>query len=204
MNEKKKTRLFVDMDGTLAEFRIVDTLETLYEEGYFFNLRPHENVVEAVNRIVLENEDIEVFILSAYLTDSDYALGEKNAWIDRYLPEIDRKHRIFVPCGTDKASAIDLREDDFLLDDYTINLNAWEPPAKGIKLVNAINDTHKSWKSERVRFDDPAKVLKARIENIIYRHEKADGRSVRSEIEKIKIGEKDGNKSEVCEKNRKL
>ena len=200
MNEKKKTRLFVDMDGTLAEFRIVDTLETLYEEGYFFNLRPHENVVEAVNRIVLENEDIEVFILSAYLTDSEYALDEKNVWIDRYLPGIDKTHRIFVPCGTDKAGAIDLRDDDFLLDDYTINLNAWEPPAKGIKLVNAINDTHKSWKSERVRFDDPAEVLKEKIENIIYMHEKADGRSVRSEIEAFKSREKDGSESEVCKK----
>ena len=147
MNKEHKTRLFVDMDGTLAEFRIVDTLETLYEEGYFFNLKPHENVVEAVNQIVTENDDIEVFTLSAYLSDSDYAIGEKNVWIDRYLPGIDKTHRIFVPCGTDKAGAIDLREDDFLLDDYTLNLNAWEPPARGIKLVNAINDTHKSWYS---------------------------------------------------------
>lgn len=29
-----KKRLFVDMDGTLAVFRNVDTLETLYEKGY--------------------------------------------------------------------------------------------------------------------------------------------------------------------------
>ena len=58
--------------------------------------------------------------------------------------------------------------------------------------MNAINDTHKSWKSERVRFDDPAEVLKEKIENIIYRHEKADRGSVRSEIDVSKSGEKDG------------
>ena len=190
MNEKEKTRrrLFVDMDGTLAEFRIVDTLETLYEEGYFFNLKPHENVVEAVNRIVLENEDIEVFILSAYLTDSDYALSEKQVWLDRYLPEIDKKHRIFIPCGTDKSKAVDLREDDFLLDDYTLNLNAWEPPARGIKLVNAINDTHKSWKSERVQFDDPPGIIRKRIEEVMGVYSKEA--SVRYDIESLRELEK--------------
>ncbi len=172
------------MDGTLAEFRIVDTLETLYEEGYFFNLKPHENVVKAVNQIVTENEDIEVFILSAYLTDSEYALGEKKVWLDKYLPEIDTKHRIFIPCGTDKAEAVDLREDDFLLDDYTLNLNAWEPPAKGIKLVNAINDTHKSWKSERVRFDDPPDRIRESIEKVMAKY--AGKKSVRDDIEKYK------------------
>ncbi len=184
MNEEHKKRLFVDMDGTLAEFRIVNTLETLYEEGYFYNLKPHENVVEAVNRIVLDSEDIEVFILSAYLTDSDYALSEKQVWLDRYLPEIDKKHRIFIPCGTDKSKAVDLREDDFLLDDYTLNLNSWEPPARGIKLVNAINDTHKSWKSERVQFDDPPEVIRKRIEEVMGVYSKET--SVRYDIESLR------------------
>lgn len=199
--EKRRTRLFVDMDGTLAEFRIVDTLETLYEEGYFFNLKPHENVVEAINQIVQENEDIEVFILSAYLTDSEYALGEKSVWLDKYLPEIDTKHRIFIPCGTDKAEAVDLREDDFLLDDYTLNLNAWEPPAKGIKLVNAINDTHKSWKSERVRFDDPPDIIRKRIEEVMgVSCEKA---SVRYDIESLRELEKTAGKDTNEKKKKK-
>ena len=34
-----KNRLFVDMDGTLAVFKTVDTMETLYEKGYFKNLQ---------------------------------------------------------------------------------------------------------------------------------------------------------------------
>lgn len=37
-----KQRLFVDMDGTLAEFKPVDTLEVLYEKDYFLNLKPNE------------------------------------------------------------------------------------------------------------------------------------------------------------------
>lgn len=107
----RQRRLFVDMDGTLAVFKPVDEMETLYEKGYFLNLEPHENVVAAIKEIVTKNPDIEVNILSAYLTDSKYALQEKNAWLDRYLPEIDREHRVFVPCGTDKKEGIrDIRE----------------------------------------------------------------------------------------------
>ena len=81
-----RQRLFVDMDGTLAEFKTVDTLETLYEKDYFINLKPNENVLGAIKQLIADN-DIDVYILSAYLTDSRYALEEKNAWLDKYLPE---------------------------------------------------------------------------------------------------------------------
>lgn len=152
---REKQRLFVDIDGTLAVFTPVDTLETLYEQGYFLNLAPHENVVAAVKEIVANHPEIEVNILSAYLTDSQYALQEKNEWLDRYLPEIDQAHRVFVPCGSDKKEGISggIRSDDFLLDDYTHNLNEWQPPARGIKLLNAINHTRGSWEHDRIRYD---------------------------------------------------
>ena len=152
---REKQRLFVDIDGTLAVFKPVDMLETLYEKGYFLNLAPHENVVAAIKEIVTNHPEIEVNILSAYLTDSQYALQEKNEWLDRYLPEIDQAHRVFVPCGSDKKEGISggIRSDDFLLDDYTHNLNEWQPPARGIKLLNAINHTRGSWEHDRIRYD---------------------------------------------------
>jgi len=43
-------RLFVDMDGTLAVFTPVNQLETLYQEGYFANLKPIDNVVGAIKQ----------------------------------------------------------------------------------------------------------------------------------------------------------
>lgn len=151
----EKQRLFIDMDGTLAVFTPVDELETLYEQGYFLNQAPHENVVAAVRELIENHPEIEVHILSAYLADSQYALAEKNAWLDHYLPEMDETHRIFVPCGSDKKEGIPggVRENDFLLDDYTQNLNDWQPPARGIKLLNAINHTRGSWKHDRIRYD---------------------------------------------------
>lgn len=164
-----KQRLFVDMDGTLATFIPVDRLETLYEKGYFLNLQPLNNVVMAIKEIIKNNPDIEVYILSAYLSDSPYALDEKNQWLDKYLPEINKEHRIFPPCGTDKKEYIPngIRATDCLLDDYTHNLTLWQPPARGIKLLNGINNTKGTWKHERVRFDLEPKELAKQLVGII-------------------------------------
>lgn len=168
MNEQRQ-RLFVDMDGTLAVFKPVDEMETLYEKGYFLNLMPQENVVEAIREIATNHPEIEVNILSAYLTDSKYALQEKNEWLDRHLPEIDSDHRIFVPCGTDKKEGIreGIRSNDFLLDDYTKNLNEWQPPARGIKLLNGINHTRGSWAHDRLRYDREPSALADSILSIM-------------------------------------
>lgn len=162
MNEKQ--RLFVDMDGTLAVFNQVDTLEKLYEPGYFASLSPHTNVIEAVKSLQ-QRDDIEVYILSAVLSDSKYALQEKNEWLDRYLPGTDASHRIYVPCGEIKGNYVPggIKESDILLDDYTMNLKSWEPPARGLKLLNGINNTHGTWKGGRITFDKSPEELEEEI-----------------------------------------
>ena len=163
-----KQRLFVDMDGTLAEFKTVDTLETLYEKDYFINLKPNENVLGAIKQLIADN-DFDVYILSAYLTDSRYALEEKNAWLDKYLPELPREKRLFVPCGTDKSVAVPglIRPDDYLLDDYTKNLSEWEPPARGIKLINGINHTNGTWQGDKIQFTHAPEELSSKISDVM-------------------------------------
>lgn len=148
-------RLFVDMDGTLAKYQPVDTMEILFEEGYFRNLEPQQNVVDAVKKIIKEHPEIQVYIMSSVLSDSKYALQEKNEWLDKYLPEIDSEHRIFPPCGENKLDYVPngIRSTDYLLDDYTNNLALWEPPAKGIKILNGINHTNETWKGNMLRYD---------------------------------------------------
>ena len=164
-----RERLFVDMDGTLAVFKPVDTLETLYEEGYFLNLQPHDNVVDMVKEFIANHPDVEVFIMSAVLSDSEYALNEKNEWLDKYLPEIDAAHRVFPPCGVDKKEYVPggIRPTDFLLDDYTKNLTLWQPPAKGIKLLNGINHTRGTWQHDCLSFEKSGKELVADIVDIM-------------------------------------
>lgn len=150
---KQAIRLFIDMDGTLAVFTPVDTLETLYEEGYYANLQPHENVIQGVRKFLQENEGTEVYIMSSVLADSPYALNEKNAWLDRYLPEIDQNHRVFPPCGENKGQyvPIGVRETDYLVDDYSNNLHCWEAEGgRGVKLMNGINGSKGSWTGCRI------------------------------------------------------
>lgn len=163
-----KQRLFVDMDGTLAEFKTVDTLETLYEKDYFINLKPNENVLGAIKQLIADN-DFDVYILSAYLTDSRYALEEKNAWLDKYLPELPQEKRLFVPCGTDKSVAVPglIRPDDYLLDDYTKNLSEWEPPARVIKLINGINHTNGTWQGDKIQFTHAPEELSSMISDVM-------------------------------------
>lgn len=147
-------RLFVDMDGTLAKFSFVSNAK-LHEKGYFINLEPMKNVVAAVKEIIKNDNGIEVFTMSAVLTDSEYAIPEKNAWLDRYLPEIDTAHRIFVPCGENKKHYIPdgMKDQDYLLDDFTENLIAWLPN-KGIKVLNGINHTKGTWKGSKVSSEE--------------------------------------------------
>ncbi|MCX4257723.1 MAG: hypothetical protein OSJ54_12475 [Oscillospiraceae bacterium] len=167
MSEKK--RLFVDMDGTLAEFKVVDTLERLYEPHYFERLKPNESVVAAVKDIVNNHSEIDVYILSAVLSDSKYALYEKKNWIKEYLPEIPEDRCIFPPCGSDKKDFIPdgIRSDDFLLDDYSLNLNSWEPPARGIKLLNGINGNNGTWGKDCVSYLNSSEILSDKICSII-------------------------------------
>ena len=173
-----KPRLFVDMDGTLAVFQQINTLEKLYEKGYFSELEPQENVMDAVRHIVREHPEVEVFILSSVLSDSKYALEEKNEWLDRYLPEIDREHRIFPPCGENKLDYVPdgIRSTDYLLDDYTNNLTLWEPPAKGIKLLNGINHTNETWKGNMLRYDKEPEWLADDIVKVVQGMEIRDER----------------------------
>lgn len=168
-SQLEKRRLLVDMDGTLAEFKSVDTMETLYEKDYFLNLEPNENVVEAVRQLLKTHPEVEVYIMSSVLSDSKYALSEKNAWLDKYLPEIDAAHRIFPPCGENKLDYVPdgIRATDCLLDDYTKNLVQWEPPAKGIKLLNGINHTKQTWDGNMLRFDKNPNTLSEDIASIV-------------------------------------
>ena len=166
-------RLFVDLDGVCAKWNAVAE-EQLFEKGYYRNLEPNKNVVEAVRHIVDTYPEIEVFVLSKYLTESQYALHEKDEWVSEYLPDIDKAHRIFVPYEMDKRDMIpeQLRESDYLLDDYTKNFDNWQPPAHGIKLLNGINHTKGTWQDNRISMIRDSKDLAEAMVRIIQNGEK--------------------------------
>lgn len=139
-------RLFIDMDGTLAKFHDEPKyLEAMYEEDFFKNLKPFENMINGVKEFINMHPDVEVFVLSSSI-DSKYCCAEKNKWMDHYLPEIPTERRLYPKVGSSKADFVKsvtgkaVTKSDFLLDDYNKGLYDWEEAGgTGIKCHNNIN-----------------------------------------------------------------
>lgn len=58
-----KIRIFVDMDGTLARFHDENLyLERMFEKGFFRDLKPFSNAVDAIKRII-DNHPMLILII---------------------------------------------------------------------------------------------------------------------------------------------
>lgn len=140
-----KSRLFIDLDGTVARFYDASPnyLEQMYEKGYFRNLQPYEEMTEGIKLFMEQHKDVEVFALSAKVNgEPPYCEVEKQEWLDEYLPEIDREHRLFTEIGHNKAEYIPngISNTDVLYDDYNKNLIDWENSGGvALKCHNNIN-----------------------------------------------------------------
>lgn len=135
-----KQRIFVDMDGTLCEWKYA-SIEEVAAKGYFLSLAPQQSVVNAVKKLI-QTGKYEVIVLSSVFND-DHSIQEKNEWLDQHLPEL--KKRIYVPYGEKKKDFIANKEaTDVLLDDFSKNLHEWH--GIGIKVMNGVNGTKGTWK----------------------------------------------------------
>ena len=165
---KEKIRLLVDMDGTLARFHDeAQYIERMYEEGFFRDLKPFENMVEGIRLFMRQHPDTEVYVVSAKLAeDAPFCVSEKNAWLDKYLPEVDDSHRLFTDPGRSKAEYIPggVSKNDYLLDDYNRGLNMFlYDGGSAIKCHNNINqrglgahggEVGRMWMGPMVHTDD--------------------------------------------------
>lgn len=151
---QERTKIYIDMDGTIARFHDENLyLERMFEKGFFRDLKPFENAVAAIEKLV-NDSTAEIYILSATLNSC--SLDEKNQWLDKYLPNIDKDHRIFTSLNVPKSEAIghQLTDKDILIDNYNKNLLEWEKAGgTSVKAKNNIN--HKGlhgelWKGEIV------------------------------------------------------
>ena len=169
-----KPRLFIDMDGTLARFHDeVRYLERMWEEDFFTELKPFQELVDGVRMFKQQHPDAEVFILSAAIEgEPPYCKQQKHKWLDRYLPEIDREHRIFTEIGTPKAQYITggISGTDILIDDYNKGLEEWQRSGgKSVKCINNIN--HKGlhgalWTGDTLRNSDSPAAISAKLEEL--------------------------------------
>ena len=164
-----KPRYFFDMDGVLFKLdNTLTSLEPLYEEGYFKNLPTHRLAVRCLQEMLIQDPE-QVYILSHYI-DSPFAEQEKREVLQELFPSLDMHNVILVPYGESKTDYVPIRvkENDFLIDDYTYNLECWrDAGGYAIKFVNTINDRHESWKGSKVEYDDPELI---RSLNHIFEH----------------------------------
>lgn len=161
---EKKTRIFIDMDGVLCEYKPGSVVSDMEKEGYFRNLRPTKKIVKAA-KYLLRSGEAEVFILSAVLPQcAELSRKEKNEWLDRYLPEIGEDHRIFTLCGESKAEAVNgLTKNDVLCDDHSPNLAEWvSSGGSGVKILNGLNGLSGTFKKgPRVRIRRKKDLMRA-------------------------------------------
>ena len=141
MNKK----LFIDMDGVLAEWRW-DGTDHIYEEGYYANLKPLL-AVSIVNSLLHSFRD-SIYILSAVLTDSPFAESEKRKWLKDNLPDLKEENILFSGYGMGSKSDFikekfgEIDANYLLLDDYGVNLKEWA--GTPIKFYNGVNGRGKT------------------------------------------------------------
>ena len=160
--KKKQKRVFVDMDGVLADLRPEADVGDMMKEGYFASLAPRKETVDAVKALTKFGQ-YDVYVLSAVIEEcAEQSKKEKNEWLDKYLPEIGRYNRIFTISGRNKAEAVGLlTEDDILLDDHSPNLLAWSRAGgKSIKVLNDYNGLNGTFRSgPRIRINNSSALL---------------------------------------------
>jgi len=152
----RNTNIFFDMDGVLAVYD-KNTVNFMYNKGFFLNRPPIKNMIEVVQKLSKENYNI--YILSTII-DSPFCSKEKDLWLDEHLPEIKNEKRFFVPYGTTKADFAKTKvhlesSQNILIDDYTKNLREWEDvnDSISIKFMNGINGNNIS-KNNKFPFVD--------------------------------------------------
>lgn len=157
MNENKQMRLYIDMDNVLMKLNKEANKEKLYRAGYFLNLPVTTSVRCSIKSYMEDHPNAEIYVLSPYLSDSKYALKEKQQWLDEWLPEIDKEHRIFYPHEESKEKYIvgGVRNTDILLAEREETLVTWEAAGgKGVRLIKDSNDTKGIWQGKCIDLNE--------------------------------------------------
>ena len=91
--KNKKINLFLDMDGTIIEL-LFDSEETYLKKGKYLNKKPIKPIINKIKEINKNFPLIKINIISCSKTK--YMIKEKNEWLNKYMPDIKRKRRIFL------------------------------------------------------------------------------------------------------------
>ncbi len=187
------SRIFIDMDGTLARFHDeVNYLERMYEPGFFRELHPFSNFLLSVKS---ELDKSDIYILSSVI-ESPTCIKEKRDWLKKYLPELPESRQIFCPMGVSKTQLIPegIKSDDVLIDDYNKNLTEWrDAGGLAVKFVNNINDRGQFgplWEGKRIFFNWNSTRLVSELNQLSLMTDKRDIVTYAKKIERNNIEDK--------------
>ena len=92
--KNNKVALFVDMDGTIAEYRIFpNDFITVETRGLFLESKPLFSVIEVLEKLS-KIENLDIYILS--LSRSKIIIEEKKIWLKKYVPFIKEENYIIL------------------------------------------------------------------------------------------------------------
>lgn len=103
--------VFIDMDGTIAEWGYPDgRISGDYQFGDYFNKQPINDVIAEIYNLYSNSEEYIVYILSA--VPNTEAIFEKNSWLDLNFI-IPYENRIYIREDEDKINIIKFVLDKF-------------------------------------------------------------------------------------------
>ena len=147
---KKHNRvaLFVDMDGTIVEFKIYPENFITYEtKGLFENLEPVRIVIDKL-REVSKIDNLDIYILS--LSRSNIIYKEKVNWLKKYAPFIKPENQIIL-----------IRENG----DYNLETRSYVKSRKMLEMTDVydyvllLDDEHNILKTSQAELGDKGEAL---------------------------------------------
>ena len=93
-NENKKVAMYIDMDGTIAEYHLYNPEEISRKmEEEYLKTEPLKNVIDVLEEISKIN-NIEMYILS--LSKTKKITEKKKIWLKKYVPFIKEENWIIL------------------------------------------------------------------------------------------------------------
>ena len=102
----KKINVYLDMDGTIADlYGQENWLEMLINEkdGAFINCEPLTTEKVLLALFPTDKYTVKVLSMTPKNASKEYCekvINEKNAWLDKYFPNITKRH--YLPYGDNK------------------------------------------------------------------------------------------------------
>lgn len=97
----KKIKIYIDMDGVVADYDVG-------KAGNFDKKRPLYTSIDKLKEISFM-DNVSLYILS--ITRKDIGIYEKNIWLDKYMPFIDKNNRFILSKEEVSKSSSELKVD---------------------------------------------------------------------------------------------